>query len=503
MTSITPPSDPAALDDSNGIEDVVALDEPTAGEHGVSSAFTWEQDYDDKIENAAADNLIQDWDWKVMRDAIKQRIHQTFAMYLKEQGPKPRMSMSNGIAPRASLVDPTRTPTSSQRQSRRLPAGVSPSAIERRPVTPQGLILPPFPPRPPDERVMPTRLTASEANEIMGRIFATMDDFDEHPPFTIQRVCQLITEQPRTYKFLGKFARALERSLLVSSTWFEYTSDTYAADTAKSPLSPAGYSEIVLRASRTPIFSPIPFLHPDMDPVTGQPITNANGSPSPLTLTGRRTGQDASPSPLIIDDGEIPPPSPRLGLVDELDDPSADSNHMADHPQTLNSKMHVGPPVSRVVDEDDMELDDAELFGPTSNMFRDEVPRMGGGDGSSSSQSDLGFGGLRRANGIGSKIGAGNLNDRFVRSTTPEPETARAMRDATESVRPAGGLSLRKEAGDDDERKENAAEDGEVEDMILDDDLPREEPVVSEKPQVRAGMRTRRLGRRDSLGSSK
>ncbi|KAG8949548.1 hypothetical protein FRC04_008481 [Tulasnella sp. 424] len=374
--------------------------------NGISSDYEWQLRYDDNIEKAAADNLVPDWDWLPMRDSLKRRLHQVIAAFLANQEHLARRDLSSSDA---TLVESTiggpRTPLTEQHIQPTI--AISPSAIEQRPSTQHGLILPPFPRRMNDDgKVMPTKLTVSEANEEMERIFGMLDEFDEHPPFTIQRICELLT-RPSIYKSLGKFLRAFERTLLVTSTADQYTTDTYAATAAQSILSPT-LSDSALKLAMTPLFSPIPFLHPDLDPVTGQPIpggrngTSAHATPSPMMLNG---------------DTEVDvPPSPRLGLVDELDDPSADSNHLTDHPRALSSTTNLNNPnaVRAVVDMDDMEMDDADLFG--SSMF----PSASGGAGFNSNGN---IGGA--SNGGGGPLG--NLSDRFVRSSTPEPEVRRAL----------------------------------------------------------------------------
>ncbi|KAG8920827.1 hypothetical protein FRC00_009479, partial [Tulasnella sp. 408] len=274
----------------------------------------------------------------------------------------------------ATLVDVTiggpRTPLTEQQ----VPAtiAISPSVIEQRPSTQHGLILPPFPRRVNEEgKVMPTRLTVSEANEEMERLFGMLDEFDEHPPFTIQRICELLT-RPSIYKSLGKFLRAFERTLLVTSTADQYTSDTYAATAAQSVISPT-LSDTALKLAMTPLFSPIPFLHPELDPVTGQPIPGVRNGTSATT-----------PSPMLLNgDTEVDvPSSPRLGLVDELDDPAADSNHLADHPRAISAttNLAVSNPARVVVDMDDMEMDEGtDLFG--SSMFSSAGGGSTGGTG--------------------------------------------------------------------------------------------------------------------------
>lgn len=50
------------------------------------------------------------------------------------------------------------------------------------------------------------------------------------PPFTVQRLAELATNPRGHYKSVGKYIRALERTLLVTSTHKDYPLDTYALD---------------------------------------------------------------------------------------------------------------------------------------------------------------------------------------------------------------------------------------------------------------------------------
>jgi len=149
-----------------------------------------------------------------------------------------------------------------------------------------------------------------------------MDDFDENPPFTIQRICELAS-RPRThYKTVGKYLRAIERTLLVTSTWDQYTLDTYALD---NPLTNPGAvtSSDALRHATTPLFSPIPFL------------TKGEAPPSPLSLDTVRPAIVDEPRDTMPED--LHPPPLKLGLVDEMDDLTEGANHMAEYPKAISS----------------------------------------------------------------------------------------------------------------------------------------------------------------------
>lgn len=139
-------------------------------------------------------------------------------------------------------------------------------------------------------------------------------------PFTIQRVCELCLHPKQHYNTVGKYLRAVEKSLLVTSTWDSFPP---LSDVDSDPNGRSVYSLGPTRQSapNTPLFSPIPFLHDD-----ARRSKSRSPPPSPLALSSAGPNSVGHPEPL----------EPRaLGLVDELDDPSP--GHMSDHPTALSS----------------------------------------------------------------------------------------------------------------------------------------------------------------------
>ncbi|KAG5354240.1 Serine/threonine-protein phosphatase 4 regulatory subunit 2 [Termitomyces sp. T112] len=254
----------------------------------MANDFRWLPEHDVLLDTIANTDVL-DSDWGVLRNVIKYKITENVAAFLKEKSSPPP-------------PPPTFQPLT-------LVSG--------------GLKLPPFPPRkqqraPHISPIPVNYMTENQANELKEYIFAQLDDFDTNPPFTIQRVCELCIHPFRHYNSIGKYLRAVEKSLLVTSTWNSFP-----------PLSevdrdPNGRSVFALGSTRqsapsTPLFSPIPFLHDD-----ARRSKSRSPPPSPLAL-GASAG------------AEIPERlEPRaLGLVDELDDPSP--GHMSDHPTPLTS----------------------------------------------------------------------------------------------------------------------------------------------------------------------
>ncbi|KAH9926173.1 PPP4R2-domain-containing protein [Fomitopsis serialis] len=183
-----------------------------------------------------------------------------------------------------------------------------------------GAKFPPFQPRErnaanPNEAPK-NALTEQEAAEFKKVILAQFEEFQQTPPFTIQRLCELCLRPTDHYKHLGKYLRAVERTLLVTSTWdaFPVSPDKI---TSKPSVSTVHISINALSAPTTPIFSPIPFLHED-----ARRSSSRSPPPSPLVLPAIQSGGTATTMPHVGAEGAAPQ---ALGLVDELDDPTLSS----------------------------------------------------------------------------------------------------------------------------------------------------------------------------------
>lgn len=73
--------------------------------------------------------------------------------------------------------------------------------------------------------------------ELVKRLDEALLGFIEGPPFTLQRLCEILLNPKSTYQSLSKLALALEKNLLVTSTLTRCT-DPYPATPAKSPPEP-------------------------------------------------------------------------------------------------------------------------------------------------------------------------------------------------------------------------------------------------------------------------
>ena len=148
-------------------------------------------------------------------------------------------------------------------------------------------------------------------------------------PFTVQRIADLCARPRENYTALGKYFRALEKALYVTSTWDSFPAlplqptDSMAFVAARVGLSSPS-------TPSTPLFSPISFLHDD-----ARRSHSRSPPPSPLNLNGAEHSVG-----IPLDAEGLSMETRELGLVDELDDPSP--GHFSDRPTALTSVTSIG-----------------------------------------------------------------------------------------------------------------------------------------------------------------
>lgn len=313
-------------------------------------------------------------------------------------------------------------------------------------------------------------LTSKLARSLPSPLFVGLTGQLRQPPFTIQRLAELALRPREHYNFVGKYLRAVERTLVVTSGWDEYRVDTYIED-ASSLNGAFSVSNQALAHATTPLFSPIPFL---ANRERSQSPTSTV-APSPLSLDGRRTlsGDDNAEQGFVLSDENIPPSSGggmspamiRSLRVDELD--------------------HVSPPssptlgVSAPIDESRLHVptlaEDGLPLSPSKRLaYLAEHPESFSATttvaGPNARSSALGLGLLSGRSGVTS---AAPISERFVRESTPEPSPTRAseevkrqaaeLAEARASVGSAAYTDVRKLSGGTDVE----TEEGEVEDAIM------------------------------------
>lgn len=131
-------------------------------------------------------------------------------------------------------------------------------------------------------------------------------------PFTVQRICELCIRPQEHYKAIGKYLRAVEKTLLVTSAWDSFPNPVNSeAKTNGNGLTTTPLSITPVSTPTTPIFSPIPFLHSDA------------------------RARSKSRSPPRTSTNETNDIEPAFGRVDELDDPRP--GHLSDIPTPISS----------------------------------------------------------------------------------------------------------------------------------------------------------------------
>ncbi|KAI6045651.1 hypothetical protein EDC04DRAFT_2877066 [Pisolithus marmoratus] len=247
----------------------------TAVVYDLSPTFHWDPAYEAVLERIAATDIVgPDTEWSQLREMIKFKLEQNVSIFLSDAGQ--RTEVSNG--------------------SPKLPTGIPDSSGNLR--------LPPFPPRNPNEMNLieapKVHMNQEEANDLKNVIFKQLHEFDESPPFTIQRVCEL----------MRKYLRAVERSLLRRHKMVLSLGSTSVNFTMQS-------------TPPTPMFSPIPFLHGD-----ARRSKSRSPPPSPLRLAAIEASSNIEPLEEAL-------PQRAIGLVDELDDPRP--GHMSEHPTAITA----------------------------------------------------------------------------------------------------------------------------------------------------------------------
>ncbi|KAL5529696.1 hypothetical protein ACEPAG_5681 [Sanghuangporus baumii] len=362
----------------------------------VSADFKWSPEYSQILETIASSDYVPQ-DWNRLRDIIKYKLKENIASYMSDPPPLPPPP------PEPVVVAPEPEPPSASPQSASTVATLSPGVL---PAT--GAKFPPFPRREENQFIRnefnsfgraKAVLKEEEAKEMYEGICKLLYEFEGNPPFTIQRLCELAVRPRQHFKYVGKYLRAVERALLVTSTIDAFpVVSAEENDASSSPFMSIGS----LREATTPLFSPIPFLHedarrsrsrsPPMSPLnlsTNAPTRPLSPSADPLTL-GPADGEGAS--------GGMSVDTPAIGLVDELDDPSP--GHLSDHPTALTSTM--------------------TTTSATANSNTQTESTTGGPSGVQTSTT-----GTSTAP-AGKPMFGGSLQDRFVKSSSSSNSTAEA-----------------------------------------------------------------------------
>ncbi|ORY28307.1 hypothetical protein BCR39DRAFT_565450 [Naematelia encephala] len=312
-------------------------------------------------------------------------------------GPGPiTTSLSTEISPRSAPGAPSplllspKTPITSRTEADPRSVGAEasstprtdPSESDLRPSTVGGLVIPPFPPLVPgrrnrgatelringhaieewDEEVLiggkklPGWLNEEDRNREVVKLSKMIDDLDD-PPFTLQRLAELLLRPTAYHTSLGKYLRAVEKSLLVTTPWeppsYDYIPGMTlpaarsifggSTSSASSVASDLGDEDSMMPpGASTPMFSPIPFLVRDteeddeihhgggtngrgLDDGLMSPLILGSGAPSVRSPTPEPDEQEQEQEQPSGNGASDPAHQPYLGRVDELDTGPIDS----------------------------------------------------------------------------------------------------------------------------------------------------------------------------------
>ncbi|KAH8116870.1 hypothetical protein DFH11DRAFT_1136266 [Phellopilus nigrolimitatus] len=358
-------------------------------EIALSPNFNWSPEYDQILERVASTDYVES-DWDSLRDMIKYKNNQNIASYMSDPPPTPPPPPPPApVAPPApppAPVEPPK-PTSESATAPTTPTtptvAAAAAAAAPKPLSTAGLKLPPFVRREVNEFVRneynshgraKTVLTEEEAKDMNEGIYRLLHDFEGNPPFSIQRVCEIVTRPRVHFKSAGKYLRALERALLVTSTIDAFPLiPPEDPRTAAHMFTPTGS----LREATTPLFSPIPFLHEDArrsrshsPPMSPLQLAAAAARPLSPGVDELRLGA-AAPGTVtsvavetVTGTSEPAAEGPMIGLVDELDDPSP--GHMSEHPTALSATTSTAA------------AEPADAVTPTAPSVRAPKPMFGG-----------------------------------------------------------------------------------------------------------------------------
>ncbi|KAI8388560.1 uncharacterized protein BYT42DRAFT_560511 [Radiomyces spectabilis] len=141
-------------------------------------------------------------------------------------------------------------------------------------------------------------------------------DHHSGPPFTIQRVCELVTRPTQHYKVFQKYLYAIEKVLLVQSNW-ELFSETDEARFALDNSDNYGFGDQNFAGGQD--LEPIPFESDDSEPKDDEDDENENISDKEDEHDTKETSLEAEQTEVdqVMDDGDAEQKSPEQTSTDD------------------------------------------------------------------------------------------------------------------------------------------------------------------------------------------
>lgn len=219
--------------------------------HDISPAFTWQNThadhlrhiadtdeycYDDSVASSSTSTAAASrrYDWPTLKDAIKYRINECLEQELAESQDlllHPAAALipfmhedgdNTHIVPSSSshtaVGDDDEPASPSRARGPENHANGTPPNPSQRPYVPPADTQNFFPSKRQPVSTTTTPLTPAQVAAQRQILFSMLDDFDLQPPFTIQRVAELVLRPRQYYRSAHKWIAALKRCLAVTAT---------------------------------------------------------------------------------------------------------------------------------------------------------------------------------------------------------------------------------------------------------------------------------------------
>ncbi|KAF3331375.1 serine/threonine-protein phosphatase 4 regulatory subunit 2-B isoform X1 [Carex littledalei] len=149
--------------------------------------------------------------------------------------------------------------------------------------------------------------------ELVARLNEALQNFEEGPPFTLQRLCEILLSPKSTYSNLSKLALALEKNLLVTSTLSKCT-EPYP----KIPTSPEQQpEESTVPVAVPPPGDPAPPLATNPEPKPEPNGVEATSEDQPVAGDTDEEMPDADPEAEPEEEQNPNPPDVEMQDMDE------------------------------------------------------------------------------------------------------------------------------------------------------------------------------------------
>ncbi|WRT67326.1 uncharacterized protein IL334_004296 [Kwoniella shivajii] len=222
-------------------------------------------------------------------------------------------------------------------------------------------------------KILPAWMDQEEGQKELDRLVNILEDMDS-PPFTLQRLSELLLDPTKHHTTFGKFLRAIEKSLLVTTSWTipsyvplpipTFTSTPHSiGEISSSSGSGSVHAEngfdiesTMPPGSTTPMFSPIPFLsqtqNDDLSLGGIEGLTNGNAS-------GQRSLDDGLMSPLMLNEDSM------FGGPSSSSSSSSVNNPRSPTPEPEEAEPE--PASNDMFQDADIEREDVEMTSTSSS----------------------------------------------------------------------------------------------------------------------------------------